>query len=95
MDFEWDEEKNKANIAKHGISFDEAALIFSGPTVTEIDNRWDYDEIREISIGQLPGQVIVVVAHTERNDITRLISARLAIRSERNRYHDYCKKISQ
>ena len=95
MDFEWDEDKNRANRAKHGIDFDEAALIFRGITLTRIDDRWYYGETREISIGQLPDQVIVVVVHTDRNGVTRLISARLANRAERKSYHDYCQKIAQ
>ena len=61
MDFEWDEEKNKANFAKHGISFEEAALILRGPVLTKINDRLDYGEIREISIGQIPQEVVVTV----------------------------------
>ena len=95
MDFEWNEEKNKANLAKHGIAFEEAALFFLGLTLTEIDDRQDYGETREISIGQLPEQVVVVVVHTDRNDVTRIISARSANRAERRKYYDYCKKITQ
>ncbi len=95
MDFEWNEEKNKANLAKHSIAFEEAALIFRGLTLTEIDDRKDYGETREISIGQLPEQVVVVVIHTDRNDVTRIISARSANRAERRKYNDYCKKITQ
>ena len=95
MDFEWDEAKNKANLAKHGIAFEEAALIFRGLTLTEIDDRQDYGEKREISIGQLPEQVVVVVVHTDRSGVTRIISARLANRAERRRYDEYCKKITQ
>ena len=95
MDFEWDEEKNKANLAKHGISFEEAALIFRGIAMTEIDVRQDYGEMREISIGSLPEQVVIVVVHTERSGVTRIISARSANRAERIKYDDYCKKITQ
>ncbi len=95
MDFEWDEEKNKANIAKHGIAFEEAALIFRGIALTEIDVRQDYGEVREISIGSLPEQVVIVVVHTDRSGVTRIISARSANRTERRKYDDYCKKITQ
>lgn len=58
LDFEWNEEKNKTNFSKHGIDFEEAALIFRGITLTENDNRQEYGETREISIGQLPEQVM-------------------------------------
>ncbi len=95
MDFEWDEEKNKANVTKHGIAFEEAALIFRGITLTEMDVRQDYGEMREISIGSLPQQVVMVVIHTDRSGVTRIISARSANRAERRKYNDYCKKITQ
>ena len=95
MIFEWDEEKNKKNILKHKISFEEAVLIFNGLTLTIIDSKKDYGEIREISIGQLSEQLIVTIVHTDRNGVTRLISARPANKAERKKYNDYCKKITQ
>ena len=95
MEFEWDDNKNKANIEKHGIAFEEAALIFQGITLTRRDDRQNYGEAREITIGSLPEQVIVVVVHTDRNGVTRLISARLPNREERSLYNDYYKKITQ
>ena len=94
LHFEWDDVKNEANHIKHGILFEEAALIFSGLILTEVDERQDYGEKREISIGQLADQVVIVVVHTDRNGVTRLISARTAKRTERKRYHDYRKKIT-
>ena len=72
MKFEWDENKNQQNCQKHGISFEEAKEIFSGIVFTSVDQRLDYDEIREVSIGTIQGFVIVTVAHTERNGKTRL-----------------------
>ena len=51
--FEWDEEKNKTNLAKHGISLEEAALIFEGRVFSWTDNRKDYGEARSISIGAI------------------------------------------
>lgn len=95
MIFEWDEEKNKKNILKHKISFEEAGLIFNGLTLTIIDSKKDYGEIREISIGQLSEQLIVTIVHTDRNGVARLISARPANKAERKKYNDYCKKITQ
>lgn len=56
MQFEWDDEKNLSNFEKHKIRLEEAALIFNGPTLTTIDDRIDYGEIREISTGQLPAK---------------------------------------
>jgi len=49
--FEWDARKNALNLAKRGISFEEARLIFESPVVSRTDDRTDYGERREISIG--------------------------------------------
>jgi len=89
MKFEWNENKNQQNRQKHGISFEEAKEIFSGIVFTSVDRRFDYDEIREVSIGTIQGFVIVTVAHTERNGKTRLISARKATPKERRQYYEY------
>jgi len=89
MEFEWDENKNLENINKHGISFEEATTIFERPMWTRIDDRHDYGEPREVSIGDIGNLVIVVVAHTERNNKTRIISVRKAISKERRRYYEY------
>lgn len=86
MTFAWDTAKNAANIAKHGVSFEQAARIFAGPVVTWIDGRDDYGETREISIGLLDGIAVLVVVHTERDGATRIISARRALRHERRLY---------
>ena len=85
MKFEWDENKNRQNKQKHGISFEEAQEIFNGIVFTAIDDRLDYGEIREISIGAIGGVVIVTVAHTERQGKIRLISARKATSKEKKK----------
>lgn len=56
---------------------------------TSIDERYDYEEIREISIGSIQGVVIITVAHTDRNGKIRLISARKATPKERRTYYEY------
>ncbi|NES80108.1 MAG: BrnT family toxin [Moorea sp. SIO2B7] len=89
MEFEWDENKNRQNQRKHGISFEEAQEIFFGIVFTSIDERYNYDEIREISIGAIQGVVIVTIAHTERNSKISLISARKATPKERKQYYEY------
>ena len=88
MKFEWDDEKNQANIRKHGVSFEQAEAIFNGPLWSKVDDRFDYDETRIISIGVMEGTVLLVVVHTDRNEVTRIISARVANRQERKRYYD-------
>ena len=86
MEFEWDERKNRLNIEKHGISFDTAGKIFEGPVLTWADDRKDYGEIREISLGKVEGQVLLTVAHTDRNECIRIISARVTSQKERRTF---------
>jgi uncharacterized DUF497 family protein len=87
--FQWDSQKNQTNFTKHGVTFEEATKIFDGPTFTVIDKRYDYVEMREISIGMLGSNVVAVVVHTDRNGITRLTSARTANRQERQVFYGY------
>lgn len=89
MEFEWDEQKNLANQAKHGISFEEAQAIFDGPVLTFPDARWYSGETREISVGEIAGIVALAVVHTDRSGKVRIVSARRASRHERKLYHDY------
>ncbi|MHA1537863.1 MAG: BrnT family toxin [Alphaproteobacteria bacterium] len=86
MAFTWDPAKNAANIAKHGVSFEYAVRIFEGPVLTGVDTRNDYGEMRETSIGLVYGIATLVVVHTDRGGVTRIISARRALKHERYRY---------
>ena len=87
MDFEWDVQKNELNKAKHGISFETAAFVFSDENHIEMyDFEHSLDEDRYIAIG-LVGEVLFVV-FTERRQNIRLISARLATEKERRLYYD-------
>jgi len=86
MKFEWDENKRKLNLAKHGIDFKDAYQIFDGITFTFEDDRYNYGEGRYITIGMLRGTV-VVVAHTESDDVIRLISIRRATKHEQKLYY--------
>ena len=92
--FEWDEEKNRLNIEKHGISFETAAAMFCGIILSRIDDREDYGEVREISIGRVETDVVVTIVHTNRDGDIRLISARRANRRERKDYDEYCTQIT-
>lgn len=85
MRFEWDENKRLANLQKHGIDFADVWLIFDYDVASDFDNRFDYDEIRYLTLGLLRGEVIVV-AHTENNEIFRIISARKAEKYEQEIY---------
>ena len=58
--FEWDDAKNRKNVAKHGLSFEDAEQVLSGPCVTFEDDRFAYGEERLITLGVLAGRVIVI-----------------------------------
>jgi uncharacterized DUF497 family protein len=85
LELEWDEEKRKRVIKKHGVDILYAALIFEGAVLTRIDDRANYGEIRKISLGMVGDECFVVV-HTERHGITRLITAWKGGRGERSEY---------
>ena len=93
MLFEWDDVKEKINIAKHGIDFGTAALVFRDENRIEFyDEAHSTDEDRYITIGQINGiavTVIVMVVYTERERAIRLISARKATTQEGRMYYDY------
>jgi len=71
IEFDWDSAKNEANRKKRGIGFDEAKHIFDGPTLARADNRQDYDDNQDISLGALSPDAILVVVHTEPGDKIR------------------------
>ena len=86
MKFDWDEEKNAANIRKHKIDFSDVPPIFASPMLMELDERLDYGEDRWTGIGILSSMVVVVVFVERRQDTTRIISARKANQHERKKY---------
>ncbi len=89
MKFEWDENKNQSNFEKHGIYFEEAIDIFKNDCLTWIDNRKDYSEVREITIGEIKKNIVIVVVHTDRFGNIRIISARKANQRERRNYYEH------
>lgn len=91
MTFERDDQKNQTNIKKHGISFEEACGIFKYPRLTARDERFEYGEIRENSVGKVSSEVIVVIVHTTRDKNIRIISARKANTREKEKYNAYIK----
>ena len=86
MKFEWDEEKNKRNIQKHGIDFVDVPDVFKLLMLTGLNHRKEYGEDRWIGIGLLKNIVVVVVFTERKDEITRLISARKATKHEREEY---------
>jgi len=87
MQFEWDDEKDRTNRIKHGVSFSDATEVFQNIRLTAVDSRRDYGEMRKITIGEVHSGICVVV-YTERNDVIRVISARRANQRERKKYYE-------
>jgi uncharacterized protein len=92
MKFTWDPLKNQMNLAKHGVSFETAILIFDDPYhLSKLDRVVDGEE-RWQTIGEIRGMVILIVAHTysEKNgeEQGRIMSARKATKKERQRYEE-------
>lgn len=89
LNFEWDERKAKANLARHGVSFEEASTVFGDPlSLTIPDPAHSQAEDRSIVLGQSHQWKLLVVVHTERGDNIRIISARRASRRERKSYEE-------
>jgi uncharacterized DUF497 family protein len=75
MHYNWDERKNRSNIRRHGIAFEDAKRIFDGPTVEKVDDRFDYGEVRVYAVGLVNGLEITVIYTDEGNGKRRIISA--------------------
>ena len=88
--FEWDEAKAKTNERKHGVRFDDAMLVFADPYALTEQDRIIGGELRWQTIGLAGGVVLLLVAHTIRDEgtdeVIRIISARRAARKECKRY---------
>jgi hypothetical protein len=87
MEFEWDPDKADRNLAKHGVSFSDAATVFGDPlALTCFDPDHSDDEDRYLTFGQSRGGQFLVVSHTDREVRTRIVSARAMTRRERKSY---------
>ena len=90
MKFEWDKDKNRANYAKHGVSFEIACKVFDDPLVAYLFDRIVDGEERWHAVGKVLTLPLLVVAHTWRDqngeENVRIISARQASSHERRRY---------
>ena len=89
MVFDWDIDKERANIRRHNIDFDTAALVFGDPfRLEKLDAVHSDDEERLITIGRVNGTVLLItVVYTMRSEVVRIISARKATRAEREEYN--------
>jgi uncharacterized DUF497 family protein len=87
--FEWDDDKARINLRKHGVSFEEAASVFADwLQITRPDPLHSTDEERFVTIGTSTRNRLLVVSHTDRADDVRIISARLASRLEKEIYEE-------
>jgi len=87
--FEWDTQKAATNVAKHGVTFDEASTVFQDAlSVTIGDPLHSEHEQRFVLIGHSHRNRLLVVVHTERDDRIRIISARQAVTKERHTYEE-------
>jgi len=86
--FEWNPEKAQRNLQKHKVSFEEASSVFDDPMfITLLDNKHD-DEERYVTIGISNKTRLLLVAHTERDNRIRIISARKATKHEEKFYKE-------
>lgn len=89
MEFEWDPEKAASNVRKHKVSFAEAATVLGDSlAVTAPDPDHSEDEDRSVTVGRSVRGRLLLVAHTERDERTRIISARELTRTEREDYEE-------
>ena len=96
--FEWDEAKARSNERKHGVRFEDAMLAFADPYAMVDQDRIEGGELRWQTLGMVDGLVLLLVAHTVReegqDEIIRIVSARRATRKERKRYEENRQKES-
>ena len=89
MKIEWDPKKAKLNLRKHRVSFEEAATALSDPmAATGADPDHSITEERYVTFGVSERGRLLVVAHTDEEEIIRIISARIASKGERELYEE-------
>lgn len=89
LQFEWDRNKAKENLSKHGVSFEEAMTVFADPSARIFDDEaHSGDERREIIIGHSTKPQLLLVCFVEAKERVRLLSARKATRLERKDYEE-------
>lgn len=93
MEFEWDPKKEAKNIRKRKVTFSEAATVFGDTlSITVPDPDHSEDEDRYLIIGLSQRHRLLIVSHTEREERTRIISARPLTRAEREAYEEAINK---
>jgi uncharacterized protein len=86
LNFEWDRDKAKVNLKKHGVSFEAACEVFFDPLV-KIRDAGDPDEATEVAIGESEDEQLLFVVHLIRHqEVIRIVSARAVTAQERRQY---------
>ena len=89
MQFSWDPKKAASNFRDHGVTFEEASSVFGDAlAITFDDPDHSEGESRLLTFGLSEQGRLLVVSHTERRGVVRLISARRATRAERKIYEE-------
>ena len=89
MDFEWDKSKAAANLSKHSVSFEEAKTIFNDPLYVDFyDPDHSDNKDRYLIVGRSNQDRLLIASYTERDNLIRLISARVVTRSEKEAYEE-------
>ncbi len=83
--FDWDDNKRRANVIKHGIDFDDAKDVFYDPAAYTFVSSRAVSERRYVTVGSMRGTLVAVI-FTRRGQAIRIISARPARRSEKQLY---------
>ena len=81
----YDPAKREATLEARGLDFDHVLLVFDGPTIDSLDERFDYGELRKVTVGLLVGRMVIVV-WTPRDDARHIISMRKANAREQRRF---------
>ena len=90
LKFEWDENKFRDNVKKHKVTFHEARTVFSSsPLLTENDDLHSQNERRYKTTGYSIKNRLLIVIHTDRENVIRIITARKANKSEKIKYHEH------
>ena len=95
MKFEWDKNKEKVNIQKHGVTFEQASYVFADKfSLNRFDDEHSVDEDRWVILGKSLSETLLLVIHTFRDDdgieFVRIISARKATTKEKITYQKRC-----
>ena len=94
MRYEWNQDKDRVNQAKHKVSFETACLVFEDPIHLSIQDRHEHSDERWQTLSMVDEVVLLLVAHTvvEDEELIRIISARKATRKEKQIYEQAYKK---